>query len=418
MPLTDPRRAAETTSGARQSSLRASNLSLVARTVCASAEPISRAAVAKRTSMTRSTASRLADDLVAAGLLDELERAGATGPGRPATPLVAGSGVAALGLQVNAGFLAARVVNLRGDVIGEHIEVDDLVGSPPVPTLERLAAIARDVLNAMPSGVRLVGGGLALPGVVSADTGTLLLAPNLGWADLRPVEHLPVDLLPAGAGMLRVGNEADLAARTVAEEAPGRPGPVRDVVYLSGEIGVGGAVVLGGRVMTGQHGWAGEIGHVTVDPDGPACPCGSTGCLERYAGRHAILDAAGMDRDSTAADLVSAVASGDAGAAKALDRAARALGIAVAGVLNVLDIPAVVLGGHLGQIADLLHPELDRQLRARVMSARWAAPTIVPAPVDPAPGATGAAMLELSLVLDQPGLWADHRTSQGASTLR
>ncbi len=416
--LTDPRRAAETTSGARQSSLRASNLSLVARTVCASPEPISRAGVAKRTSMTRSTASRLADDLVAAGLHDELERAGTTGPGRPATPLVAGGGVAALGLQVNAGFLAARVVSLRGDVIGEHIEVDDLVGSPPVPTLERLAAIARDVLDGMPSGVRLVGGGLALPGVVSTDTGTLLLAPNLGWADLRPVEHLPGDLLPAGAGVLRVGNEADLAARTVAEETPGRPGPVRDFVYLSGEIGIGGAVVLDGRVMTGQHGWAGEIGHVTVDPDGPACPCGSTGCLERYAGRHAILDAAGMDRDSTAADIATAAASGDARATEALGRAARALGIAVAGVLNVLDIPAVVLGGHLGQIADLLRPELERQLRTRVMSARWAAPTIVPAPVDLAPGATGAAMLELSLVLDQPALWADHRTSQGASTLR
>ena len=193
---------------------------------------------------------------------------------------------------------------------------------------------------------------------------------------------------------------------------------MRDFVYLSGEIGIGGAVVLDGRVMTGQHGWAGEIGHVTVDPDGPACPCGSTGCLERYAGRHAILDAAGMDRDSTAADIATAAASGDARATEALGRAARALGIAVAGVLNVLDIPAVVLGGHLGQIADLLRPELERQLRTRVMSARWAAPTIVPAPVDLAPGATGAAMLELSLVLDQPALWADHRTSQGASTLR
>jgi predicted NBD/HSP70 family sugar kinase len=271
----------------------------------------------------------------------------------------------------------------------------------------------------MPSGVRLVGGGLALPGVVSADTGTLLLAPNLGWADLRPVEHLPVDLLPEGAGMLRVGNEADLAARTVAEQAPGRPGPVRDVVYLSGEIGIGGAVVLDGRVMTGQHGWAGEIGHVTVDPDGPCVPV-RLDRLPRAVRRQARDPRCRRDgpRQHRRRPRQRRGVGGCSGRPKALDRAARALGIAVAGVLNVLDIPAVVLGGHLGQIADLLHPGLDLQLRARVMSARWAAPTIVPAPVDPAPGATGAAMLELSLVLDQPGLWADHRTSQGASTLR
>ena len=150
----------------------------------------------------------------------------------------------------------------------------------------------------------------------------------------------------------------------MAESVPGRPSDLSDFIYLSGEIGIGGAVVVDGRGMAGRHGWAGEIGHVSVDPDGPACPCGSTGCLERYAGKDAILTAAG---------LRGVVRSGRPRAGGPLRRrpcagcrrrAAWALGVALAGVINVLDIPAVVLGGHLGQIADLLRPDLERHLRS------------------------------------------------------
>lgn len=391
-------------SGARQSSLRESNLALVARTVCASSVPLSRAGVAARTSMTRSTASRLVDDLVAGGVLDELEPTAVSGPGRPATPLVPGAGLAALGLQVHAGCIAARVIDLRGRVVADRVVHDDFVGSDAPATLSRLAALSGEVLAVVPSGIRLVGAGLALPGVVSAESGHLLLAPNLGWSDLYPATFLPPE---STAGLSpRVGNEADLAARTVAETAPGRPGDLADFVYLSGEIGIGGAVVVAGVGMTGRHGWAGEIGHVSVDPDGPACPCGSTGCLERYAGRDAMLAAAGLPAPGGPAALAQAARAGDAGALAAVERAAWALGVALAGVINVLDIPAVVLGGHLGQVADLLRPDLERHLRQRTVSARWVAPTILAAGSDPAPGSTGAAMLELSAVLDHPAPWA------------
>ena len=352
--------------------------------------------------MTRSTASRLVDDLVAGGVLDELEPTPLNGRGRPATPLTAGAGLAALGLQVNAGFVAARVVDLRGRVVAEGVDVDDFVGSDPQQALGRLSQVCGTVLGHLPAGIRLVGAGLALPGIVSAD-GRLLLAPNLGWFDLHPTRFLDSDAL---TGLVpRVGNEADLAARTVAESAPGRPSHLPDFIYLSGEIGIGGAAVLGGQVMTGRHGWAGELGHATVDPDGPRCPCGSTGCLERYAGRHAILTAAGLPPSSTPQHLADAARSGDARAQQAVRRAAWALGVVLAGVINVLDIPVVVLGGHLGQIADLLRPDLEQHLRDRTVSARWVPPTIVAVDGDPAPGATGAALLELSSVLADPAAW-------------
>ncbi|MGY1637016.1 ROK family protein [Geodermatophilus sp. SYSU D00742] len=390
--------------GARQSTLRSSNLALVLRTVCAAAaQPLSRADVAARTGSSRATVARLVDELVAGGLLDEGERVAPPRRGRPATPLLPGARVGALGLQVDAGLLAARVLDLRGRVVAEAVEDGDLVGSDPAATLDRLGAMTTDLLAGVAGRLRLVGAGLALPGIVSVADGVLLRAPNLGWSDVRPAEllaaHLPADLHPTP------GNEADLAARTVAEVAPGRPGGLRDFLYLSGQIGIGGAAVLAGQVMTGSAGWAGELGHVCVDPDGPACRCGSTGCLEQYAGRHALLAAAGLPLDTLPTELAARAAAGDPDAVRAVGTAAGALGVALAGVVNVLDIPTVVLGGHLGALADLLRPDVEALLARRVLSARWRRPTIEAVSAAPAAGATGAALRVLGDVLADPVRW-------------
>jgi predicted NBD/HSP70 family sugar kinase len=388
---------------ARQSSVRAANLALVLRTVCAAADPPSRADVAGVTGLARATVARLADDLVFGGLLDEVERAPTARRGRPATPLAPGSRVAALGLQVDVGLLVARALDLRGRVVAERVEEGDFVGSEPAPTLERLSALARGLLDGLPAQLRLVGAGLALPGIVDVADGVLLRAPNLGWSDQRPGEvlarSLPAHLVP------RLGNEADLAARTVAETAPGRAGSYRDFLYLSGQIGIGGAAVLGGRVMSGSSGWAGEVGHVCVDPGGPACRCGSTGCLERYAGRDALLAAAGLPRSATPGLLVQRATDGDPAALRAIDSAAWALGVALAGALNVLDIPAVVLGGNLGELGELLCPRVEEHLSRRVLSARWRRPAIAAAAAAPGAGATGAALCALDDVLTDPGRW-------------
>ncbi|MEO6512038.1 MAG: ROK family protein, partial [Nocardioides sp.] len=338
-------------------------------------EPPSRAAVAATTGLTRSTVSRLADELVAGGLLDELDTAKASGRGRPGTPLVAGSSVAALGLQVNPGFVAARVVDLRGRVLAQDLIRRNLTRSDPVEVLARLGDLARAVKRAAPSSTRLVGRGLAVPGLVAARDGRVLSAPNLGWSDVRVRALLPRRI---GGSALQVANEAELAARTVAATAPGRPGPYADFFYVSGEVGIGGAAVLDGRVFGGRTGWAGEIGHVTVEPLGPPCSCGSRGCLEQYAGLRALR------RD--------------------VERAGWALGVALAAVVNLFDLPTIVLGGHLAQAADTLRPSMLRELEQRVLSSPWRTPVVRTADDDPAAGATGAAYQILERVLDAPAL--------------
>ncbi len=364
----------------RQASLRDNNMRLVLSTVLAAAEPPSRAAVAATTGLARSTVSRLADEMTAAGLLDELDRSRPASRGRPGTPLVAGSGVGALGLQVNPGFVAARAVDLRGRVVAEEIAHGDLAGSEPVAVLRQLAGLARAVERAVPDSTRLVGRGLAVPGLVASRDGRVLSAPNLGWAEVPVRRLLPRRL---GGPGLQVANEAELAARTVAATAPGRRGPYADFFYVSGDVGIGGAAVLDGQVFSGSFGWAGEVGHLTVEPSGPRCSCGSRGCLERYAGLRAL------PRD--------------------VERAGWALGVALAAVVNLLDIPTIVLGGHLARAAEALRPSLLRELERRVLSSRWRPPDVRVADPDPAPGATGAAYRVFDGLLEAPASFMPQR---------
>ncbi|EJF37003.1 ROK family transcriptional regulator [Actinomyces massiliensis] len=394
---------------ARQSSLRTSNLALLAGRVFSAPEPVSRADIAAATGMTRSTASRLADELVAIGLVRELDPVASSGPGRPAVPLLPARGTfVALGLEVNVSRMAVRAVDLAGQVLAERIVVDDFSSSDAPAVLGRLADLLEPIaaIGAVGS-ARLVGAALALPGLVRDNT--LLRAPNLGWSDIRPAEVLAPVLDRLGAKLV-VGNEADLAALTTARVRPGAPGEHRDFIYLSGENGIGAGIVRDGEVWLGANGFAGEIGHIQVDPKGPECGCGNRGCLERFAGRRAILNAAGLPRGAGSEELLKACED-DASphherARRAIDAAADALGIALGTAINILDIPAVVLGGHLAPLTGLLAPPLQKILSRRVLASRWSAPQILPAPDDETPGATGGAWSLLEGVIADPAAWA------------
>ena len=392
------------TTSARQSTLRTANLALVARQVLSSPEPVSRADVAAATGMTRSTASRLADDLVAAGILAELDPAPSTGPGRPAVPLAPPRGTfMALGLEVNAAHMAVRAIDLSGQVLAEHVVVDDFAGSDPAEVLARLAPLAADVLGVdAVARARAVGAALALPGLVSGDR--LLRAPNLGWRHVRPADHLGAVLAPAGLE-LRLGNEANYGAITVGRERPAAPPSWPSFIYLSGENGIGAGIVREGRIVTGDNGFAGEIGHVQVDPDGPRCSCGNRGCVERYAGRRLILAASGLPDDARPDELVDAWRAGDERARGAVSRAARALGAGLGAAINLLDIPVVVLGGHLAPLAQVLRPELESELERRALASAWSAPRIMTAADDQMSGATGAAWSLLEDVVADPSAW-------------
>ncbi|MCZ9342672.1 ROK family protein, partial [Streptomyces sp. TRM76130] len=157
-------------------------------------------------------------------------------------------------------------------------------------------------------------------------------------------------------------NEANAAALAELWFGAGTEG-VRSFLYLTGEIGIGGALVLRGELLRGAHGFAGEIGHMVVDPDGPLCRCGARGCLEQYAGQGALLTAAGIDADTGVrgvAELGRRARRGETAACSAIERAGRRLGVVVSGAVNLFDPEAVMLGGVYRELSDWLAPAVDR----------------------------------------------------------
>lgn len=401
-------------SSARQASLRTANLALVASQVLASPTPVSRADVAAATGMTRSTASRLADELICAGILTELEPATGSGPGRPAVPLAPASGTfVALGMEVGVTHLTVRAIDLAGELIAERVIMADLAGSDPRSVVARLAALVADVLALAPvRRARLVGARLALPGLVSGSE--LLRAPNLEWDRCRPGEELAAALaaLPDASDLpttltVSIGNEANLGALTVGRNRPAAPGHWPSFIYLSGENGIGAGIVRDGRADVGTSGFAGEIGHIQVDPAGPSCPCGNRGCVERYAGRRAILAAAGMPASAGPEQLLAAWEDGDEAAQQAVSQAATALGVGLAAAVNLLDVPVVVLGGHLAPLGEILRPRLEAELNQRVLASGWTHLEITHTDGDQMPAATGAAWSLLEEVVADPAAWTD-----------
>ncbi|MCX3288241.1 ROK family transcriptional regulator [Streptomyces sp. NEAU-H22] len=355
--------------------------------------PLSRAAVASRIGLTRAAVSTLVDELIRSGLLEELgpERPGRVG--RPGSALaVSGRGPAGIGAEVGVDHLAVCAVDLRGATRSRAIRQGANRGRSPGPVLAELTELIRQVLaEAEGEGLRPAGLAVAVPGLVARDARTVVRAPNLGWHDTDLGPLLPADL------PLTVDNEANFGA--LAELWLGDDTP-RDFLHVSAEIGIGAAVVVGGGLLRGTRGFAGELGHVPVRPDGPECACGGRGCLEQYAGEEAVLRAAGLEPDEDRVGLLAGrAAEGDEAVRRALRDAGTALGVALTGAVNLLDPESVVLGGELSGLAPWLLPSLRDELARR--TAGPACPVSVSG-LGPQGPLLGAAHSVVRAVLDDP----------------
>ena len=195
-------------------------------------------------------------------------------------------------------------------------------------------------------GRRLVGLGVAIAGLVDDATNVVVRAPNLGWTDVGLGEALADQLgfeLP-----VFVANDGDVGA--LAEVRFGAGVGIGEMLYVSGEVGVGGGLFVGGRRVAGRSGFAGEIGHMPINPDGRPCRCGSSGCWETETGELALLARGGRDSDAgihALAEMIEAAERGEPAAVAAFADEARWLGLGIAGLINIFDPELVVLGGLL-----------------------------------------------------------------------
>jgi glucokinase len=247
--------------------------------------------------------------------------------------------------------------------------------------------------------------GIGLPGLVDR-AGVL----HVG-AHLHGITNLPLAALVAEQTGLRTVLDNDANCHAVAEQRVGAAAGASEALVVSFGTGIGAGIITGGVLLHGANGFAGEPGHMVVDPNGPPCPCGQRGCWERYAsgtglGRLARdaaeggrLDAAvalaGGDPDAVRGEHVTAAArQGDAAALELLDELARWIGLGLANLTNILDPAVIVMGGGLVEAADLLLVPVQDHFAALVMSgAHRPAVPIVPARLGERAGAIGAALV-------------------------
>lgn len=358
----------------------------------------SRAALTASTGLNRSTVKALVTELVQLELVRESVPAGTGSAGRPSIVVQpASERVFAVAVDVGAEHLTAARIGLGGVVLDRR-DVRLARGSQSVvQTVRRTARLVTTLIDGATIGSRCVGVGVSVSGLVSAVGGAVRLAPNLGWKDV-PFGELLADRIGSSLPVA-VGNDADLGA--MAEHTRGAAAGLADLVYLSGEVGLGGGIILGGKPLAGAGGYAGEVGHMVVRPRGAACRCGSRGCWETEVGEEAILRATKSAPGTSLAEVRTAFEQGDRSTRAGIEQIGHWLGIGVANLVNILNPQVVILGGATREIYAAAEPFAQETLRTALAAPREQV-RLVLAALGNDSALVGAAELAFVPVLDNP----------------
>jgi predicted NBD/HSP70 family sugar kinase len=403
---------------AGHTTVRRANLSLVLRLLAAEGA-MSRAAIAARTGLNKATSSSLVAELLDRGLVvgAGLERLG--GVGRPGLAVaLSGARVAGVGVELNADFVDVTALDLGYGVVATRRTARDLVPLSPREALDVVAMAVGDVVtDVAASGRVVVGVTMAFPGLIGGDRGTVAFAPHLPWQGVALADELRAALrrrVPAldGAPVL-VDNDANLGA--IAEHALGVGTDAGDLVYVGGEVGVGGGLVVDGRLVRGVGGFSGEVGHLPLNPEPATCGCGRLGCWETQVGLSVLLRLAAAGPDDPLLDpradiearlrrVAELAEAGDPRVLDALDRVATALGTGVSVLLNLLNPGTVVLGGWFAVLGERLLPRVREVVVARVVAPGAGGSDVRLSRLGFTAASRGGAVVALQRVLDDPAV--------------
>ncbi len=329
--------------------------------------------------LNRSTVGVLVSELADVGLV--YEGAGSPGQvGRPSLvvqPVAESAFVVAFDIRVERTIVA--VVGLGGRVLLRKEQRHRRSNYTAEAAVRNIVTLTAQALESVAPGSAWVGVGIGVPGVVDHADGRVRLAPNLGWADVALGDLVRSALAEefGSCPSVFINNDADLGA--IAEFARGVGTHSRNLIYVSGEVGIGGGIIIDGRIMSGAGGYGGEVGHMVVNPAGVLCRCGATGCWETQIGRDAVVQGAGLGGEQVeVADVIAAAADGNKKAQEAIGEVGRWLGIGLTNLVNLFNPEVIVLGGHLRLLLPLVSGDVLRQLHFALPAAREQARVEVP----------------------------------------
>jgi predicted NBD/HSP70 family sugar kinase/DNA-binding XRE family transcriptional regulator len=352
------------------------NRMALVRHLCANSG-LSRADLATAVGLTKSTVSQLVRELLDEGWVVEREVVATGDLGRRPTPLfIDPSRLLLLGAEV--GVEAVRVVatSLTGSVLVSAVAGYGMAKSAKacIGTLATTLLKVRKQLDGAEH--RFIGIGIGLPGGVDESRGFLHFAPNLGWHDV-PVGALLAEKL-AGTSLAGIPvfpqNEADVAALGELEFNPSRTSD--PLLYLSINQGVGAGVIVGDRLLTGVRGFAGEVGHMVLQLNGPVCSCGRRGCAEALIGPRAMLRDDDEPNGHPLAEIRHRLAVEDADTVRAVKKAGNYLGVLLQNLASAYDPGCIVLGGAIVDLGDVFLQPALRSFEEYLAAANLVPPVV------------------------------------------
>lgn len=346
-------------------------------------QPVARIDLARETGLSRATVSSIVDELVLESLVEEMGATTSRGGRRPILLRVrpGREGRSAIGFELSRNNLTGIVVDLHGRVIATRRELLPAGQLEPAALVELVGRQVEQLTGPVePGGHNLVGVGLGVPGLVNPDTGFVQVAAQFGWHSI-PLKEMLEDRLKVPVKVMNNVKAAALGEVIYSNDTPDHSPNPR--LYLSLGEGIGSALIIEGKLLSGASNTAGEFGHITVAPNGPLCTCGNAGCLEAVAGLPALvsryLELARLEEPTrftmnpgefpflTSARFLEAVSAGDRLAGRVITEAAEQIATALAGVINFTNPELIILGGPLGQVGPALLDPLNQALRRRAL---------------------------------------------------
>jgi glucokinase-like ROK family protein len=399
-----------------QTSVRERNLSSVLRLIYSLA-PLSRAKLAAKTGLNKSTISSLVEDLLDRNLIHEIGT-DSVGTGRPATLLeINPKAGAVVGVELGVDFVAV----VLADFIG-HILWRKQVGADPAASQEKTLGqthvlVEEALVVCRRMRLRVLGLSFSIPGTVDLDKGIVIFAPNLNW------HNVPLQEIFSKSTGIKVFIENDANAAAVAEHLFGAAQHLRDFIFVFAGVGLGGGLFLNGQLYRGRGGYAGEIGHTSImaEPLQMPCHCGNLGCWETYANQYSIIRRVQSRLETQRSSLLPslmdeqdaplsisiikrAADAGDKDAIDSLAEAGTAMGNGIAGLVNIFNPEKVILGGPISVVGDYLLPSVKQSVNKYAMPEIVAQTEINFSAFGPDSSLIGAVAIVVDDILTSPAL--------------
>jgi len=388
--------------GSNLDDLRRGNLSTVLELIHAS-RSLSRADITRATGLNRSTVATIVTELETLGLVTVSEPADTKRIGRPSSVITPSDRFLAIAVNPELDALTIGLVGMGGRVL-RMVRYENEREPTPTEMVKVAAAVLGGMLPSLEPEHRIVGVGLAVPGLVNAADGVVKLAPHLAWTDV-PLAGM---LAEAVDHPVFAGNDASCGI--IAEAAFGAGIGEREIVYLNGGAsGIGGGIVVGGEHLGGADGYGGELGHTLVESNGRPCHCGAVGCLETEVDRSRLMAVAGVTDPAQLDELLAAAYETSAEARDEVNRQVDYLAVALRNIVNALNPRLVILGGFLATLHRVGGERLERRVRATALPGSGTDVRIVASGLGRDNLLIGAAELAFASILADPAAFARSR---------